>query len=94
MRYYISVCPKCGSRKINWRWLCLNCNGEPTFEDTGEVWGIEVFVGEPGDGEFKLVHPTDSEPYRFPTQEQADHMKNICYPHEPSSVVRVRKLDD
>ena len=54
MSYSIKVCPKCGSQKINWRWLCLNCAWEPTVEDTHEEWGIEVFVGTPEKGEFKL----------------------------------------
>ena len=93
MKYYLKMCPKCNSQKINWRWLCLNCNYEPTLEDTDELWGIQVFVGEPEDGEFKLIHPTGGEPYRFPTQEQAEHMKHICYP-QSGDKVRVRRLDD
>ena len=76
MSYSIKVCPKCGSQKINWRWLCLNCAWEPTVEDTHEEWGIEVFVGTPEKGEFKLLRPTSGEPfYVFPTSEQAVHVR-------------------
>jgi len=50
---------------------------------------IECSNGELGRMEWRKVHPTGGQPYRFETEDEARRMLNMCYPDMMSEHKRV-----
>lgn len=55
--------------------------GFDVFAFVGKKNGKDIY-------EWKAVHPTGGQPYRYDTREEAERMARICYGSDPS-IVRV-----
>lgn len=54
-------------------------------------YGIQVLVRNTNNNvdEWRWLHPTGAPRYEWPTIEEAQRMRDMCYPDEPRSKVRV-----
>jgi hypothetical protein len=44
------------------------------------MWGMQVLTGHGKDSKWDWVHPTNGQPYQYPTKKEAEQMLRICYP--------------
>ncbi len=57
------------------------------------MWGIQVKVRERSGGYERLIwrdlRPTNGEPYRYGSKDEAERIRWMCYPDQTSERVRV-----
>ena len=59
-------------------------------------FGIQVKIWNPGNQEYewKWLHPTGKSRYEFVNSDTAHQMKEMCYPHTDTDLVRVCEIQD
>ncbi len=61
-----------------------------------ENFGIQVLVRNnvTNADEWRWLRPTGGKPYQYTERQKADEMRDMCYPDEPRSTVRVASFND
>ena len=59
------------------------------------MYEMQIFIGSWGKEEWVSIRPSgsyDHKPYQYPTEDEARHMLNICYPNMISERKRIVEI--